>query len=205
MAGIQNSQNSCRRTLTIIFMTLELPPQYRIENDIGLPPHQNFRATLVAHLKQSPAPYHDQLAKWCYSKRVIEPDQLLAHIAQEERDQATALLKRDLADGRPGFPPPEAEQVLPRSDMIPNCFGVPYAQAALKEPCASCSLREACRKMTLHVSEQAGLDPASLDPDADRKRMLGRARAAAFRQRKSISVAETGTRNATKSSSFLLS
>lgn len=189
----------------LYFMNLELPPQYRIENYSGLPPQVNFRQTLIGYLDKSPTPYHDQLAKWSYSKRVMESDQLLGHKSEEIRKEAADLLKRNLDDGRAGFPEPEAEQILARSEMLPSCFGVPYAQAPLAHPCASCSLKNVCRKAAEIVSSQAGLDPASVDPDADRTRTLTRIRAATFRKRKTKVAIEATARNATKSSSYYLS
>lgn len=168
------------------FGNLELPPQYRIENYSGLLPQQNFRETLIAFLDTSPTPYHKQLAKWWYSKRVIEPDQLLAHKSKDIRKDAADRLRGDLVDGRIGFAAPEAEQILARDEMLPSCFGVPYAQIPLAHQCASCPLKMVCRKAAEIVSAQAGLDPASLDPDADRRRTLTRKRAAAFRKRRSM-------------------
>jgi len=116
-------------------------PQYRLENDLGLPAQVEFRRIVLSELNYSSRPWSDQIAERVYAKRHLNLDSALDLVLAEDRAEVAARARSSFEDGAW---PEEPLVKLAAVEQLPSCFGLNETISVTRSPCAACPLANKC-------------------------------------------------------------
>lgn len=145
-------------------------PQYRIENDLDLPPQRHFRELTMSEIRHEHKTLADQVADKVFVKRHLTLDQGLG-LAEPDTDLVELEQRaKALADDRAWEMTPAVK--LDLADLLPSCFGIAETIDETRAPCDACVLAAQCRAAAGEVIDMMVRSTGSASPilDADRKR-----------------------------------
>lgn len=145
-------------------------PQYRIENDVDLPPQKHFRALTMSEIRHEHKTLADQIADKVFVKRHLTLDQGLGLAAPDTDLVELERRAKALADHRAWEMTPVVK--LDLADLLPSCFGIAETINEMRAPCDTCTLANQCRAAAAEVIDTMVRTVGSASPvqDADRKR-----------------------------------
>ena len=156
-------------------------PQYRLENDIGLPAQRHFREIMLEEVKHSHRRLDDQIAEFVYAKRHLKLDSVLRTAPEDERGDYAERAKSLFDDG--GWPEAERKS-LESADLLPSCFGIAETITPSEAPCCDCPLLAKCQSFSQWAIDQTTKTAGSASPILELDRKRSRAYVARFRDNK---------------------
>lgn len=119
-------------------------PQYRLENDLGLPPQIDFRRIMLSELSFSSRRMSDQIAERVYAKRHLSLDAAINLVSSEDRAEVASRARSDFDDG---IWSEEPTVLLSAEQQLPGCFGLTETVSLSCSPCLNCPLIGKCKSV----------------------------------------------------------
>lgn len=146
-------------------------PQYRMENDLSLPPQEHFRNLIMSEIQYEHKPLKDQIEDKVFVKRHLSLEQGLSHAQPGEDLKELERRAQDAADDRAWEARPVVK--LDPADLLPSCFGIAETIDVSRAPCGACPLIAACSNAAEEAISITVRNTGSASPvlKADRKRV----------------------------------
>jgi len=116
-------------------------PQYRLENDLSLPPQVEFRKMMLSEMQSSGRRVSDQISERVHAKRHLSLEAALNLVAPEDRAEAASRGRSSFEDG---IWPAEPLVALSAAQQLPSCFGLAETISLSTYPCSLCPLSDKC-------------------------------------------------------------
>ncbi|TXR50085.1 hypothetical protein [Phyllobacterium endophyticum] len=166
-------------------------PHYRIENDLSLPPQEDFRELIISETLHENRTMSDQLAERVFAKRHLTLKQGLDLVSRiTDRSEVVARARSSFEDGTWASAPVVA---LERADLLPSCFGIAETIDNRLDPCRSCPLAAKCADFADRAISMTIRTAGSASPvlESERARILRNVKN--FRSNKGKSPAEVSS------------
>ncbi|MHC2072998.1 hypothetical protein [Agrobacterium tumefaciens] len=144
-------------------------PQYRLENDLGLPPQVDFRRIMLSELSCSSRRMSDQIAERVHAKRHLSLGAALDLVSPGDRAEVASRARSSFDDG---IWLGEPVVTLTAAEQLPSCFGLAETISLEISPCLSCPLAEKCGatgRIAMAATQRLTGSPSPVW-DADKKR-----------------------------------
>lgn len=155
-------------------------PQYRLENNLGLPAQIQFREIQLQILMDSPRIMSDKIAERVHAKRHIGLSSALELV---NKDDQRKIEKDALHAFNDGAWPSEPVIKLSAPDLLPSCFGISEAINAEGSPCSTCPMANQCQTFGRNVMNAAERLTGSPSLAWEREKARNRKNTAASRLR----------------------